>query len=100
MSDDGYDPRHPHEPEIPPVVDDKGRCLVCGLIVRAESSELVVARLGEACAEYQAEVKALRIACDRWRERALDCEGWRANAIDQLRADLALSSEPQREEQK
>lgn len=26
---DIYDPRHPHEPEVPPTFDDEGRCLVC-----------------------------------------------------------------------
>jgi hypothetical protein len=25
-----YDPRHPHEPEVAPVFDPEGRCLVCG----------------------------------------------------------------------
>lgn len=24
-------PKHPHEPEIPPVLDPEGRCLVCRL---------------------------------------------------------------------
>jgi hypothetical protein len=34
-----YDPRHPHEPEIPPALDAEGRCLVCGLMVRREEAE-------------------------------------------------------------
>jgi hypothetical protein len=38
MSDE-FDPRHPHEPAIPPALDDEGRCLVCLLIVRAERAE-------------------------------------------------------------
>lgn len=31
-----FDPRHSHEPEIPPVLDDEGRCLICGLLVEIE----------------------------------------------------------------
>lgn len=31
-----YDPRHPHEPEVPPTFDSEGRCLVCGLMVSVE----------------------------------------------------------------
>jgi hypothetical protein len=27
-------PRHPHEPAIPPAFDDEGRCLVCDLLVQ------------------------------------------------------------------
>jgi hypothetical protein len=32
---DTLDPHHPHEPEIEPVYDDEGRCLVCKAIVAA-----------------------------------------------------------------
>lgn len=31
----GYSERHPHEPEIPPVLDAEGRCLIC-LIAHAD----------------------------------------------------------------
>lgn len=32
-----YDPRHEHEPEIPPAFDDEGRCLVCCLLVERDN---------------------------------------------------------------
>jgi hypothetical protein len=34
-AEDGFDPRHPHEPEVPPAFDDEGRCLVCKGLVEA-----------------------------------------------------------------
>lgn len=34
-----YSTKHPHEPEIPPALDEEGRCLVCALIVHAEDLE-------------------------------------------------------------
>lgn len=33
---DFVDPRHPHEPEVAPVLDAEGRCLVCGCQWRDE----------------------------------------------------------------
>lgn len=34
--------KHPHEPEIPPALDDEGRCLVCGLLVQLDEAERVL----------------------------------------------------------
>lgn len=28
--------KHPHEPEIPPVLDDEGRCRICGLLLAGD----------------------------------------------------------------
>lgn len=33
---DGFSPLHPHEPEVPPTLDDEGRCLVCRAMVLSE----------------------------------------------------------------
>lgn len=43
-----FDPRHSHEPEIPPALDDEGRCLVCCILVerdeaRADAKRMYVA---------------------------------------------------------
>lgn len=32
----GFSPLHPHEPDVPPTLDDEGRCLVCRHMVLAE----------------------------------------------------------------
>ncbi len=42
-----FDPRHPHEPEIPPTFDAEGRCLICGLTVRLRAAESERDRLQE-----------------------------------------------------
>lgn len=34
--------KHPHEPEIPPALDEEGRCLVCGLAVQLGEAERVL----------------------------------------------------------
>ena len=39
MAVNEYSERHPHEAEIPPTVDDEGRCLVCLLTVAREDAE-------------------------------------------------------------
>ncbi len=48
-----FDPRHPHEPEIPPTLDAEGRCLVCGLSVRLQAAESERDRLQEKANRYQ-----------------------------------------------
>lgn len=32
-----YSNQHPHEPEIPPVLDEEGRCRVCQLLVAGQT---------------------------------------------------------------
>ena len=34
-----YSIKHPHEPEIPATYDDKGRCLICVLLVQVAQLE-------------------------------------------------------------
>lgn len=46
---DTEDPRHPHEPAIPPTLDADGRCLVCGLL--CDAAARVVAAHAEGKAE-------------------------------------------------
>jgi hypothetical protein len=41
-----YDPRHPHEPQIPPVLDEDGRCLVCLLLVAVDEAEQSLRMVG------------------------------------------------------
>lgn len=38
-----YSPLHPHEPSTPPVIDDEGRCLVCGVEVALQDVGRIVA---------------------------------------------------------
>ena len=38
MSDNTFDPRHPHEPEIPPHFDADGRCLICVMICERDNA--------------------------------------------------------------
>ena len=43
MTTDFVDPRHPHEPEVAPIFDPEGRCLVCGCQWRDEQIERLTA---------------------------------------------------------
>jgi hypothetical protein len=38
MSDNTFDPKHPHEPEIPPHFDADGRCLICVMICERDNA--------------------------------------------------------------
>ena len=38
MSDNTFDPQHPHEPEIPPHFDADGRCLICVMICERDNA--------------------------------------------------------------
>jgi hypothetical protein len=33
-----FDPKHPHEPEIPPHFDEDGRCLICVMICERDNA--------------------------------------------------------------
>jgi hypothetical protein len=35
----GYSPLHPHEPDVAPVLDSEGRCLVCAIAVLEERQQ-------------------------------------------------------------
>ena len=40
-----YSTRHPHEPEIPPVLAEDGHCRVCRLLVRVEVLERALEKI-------------------------------------------------------
>jgi len=65
-----YSDRHPHEPEIPPVYDDEGRCVICGLLVRVERAEneahLGLASTLDLISELQARADVANTIGDEW----------------------------------
>lgn len=49
MEQASYNPKHPHEPEIPPCMNAEGRCLVCGLMCRNDELQAMLTTEKELC---------------------------------------------------
>lgn len=57
---DSFSTKHPHEPGIPPAYDEKGRCLVCVLLVNIRTLEAENERLSEEVNDCHKEIEMLR----------------------------------------
>lgn len=71
-----FDPRHPHEPEIAPVFDGEGRCLVCGCQWRDQ-------QIAQRDAFIMALIQHLRAhasSCSLLPENTEDNAGWEREA--------------------
>lgn len=71
-----FDPRHPHEPEIPPSLAEDGHCRVCRLIVERDESrterDQLKARLGAIRRCWQDGIGDL---CNPWRLKMAELVG-------------------------
>ena len=71
-----FDPRHLHEPEIAPVFDAEGRCLVCGCQWRDEQ----IAQRDAVIHEYVKHMRAHSPDCSLLPENTEDNAGWESEA--------------------
>ena len=55
MSDNTFDPKHPHEPEIPPHFDADGRCLICVMICKRDNAIRERDEWAAMCGRYKQE---------------------------------------------
>ncbi len=83
--------KHPHEPEIPPVLDAEGRCRVCALLVQLADTALAA---GEAEASLVSLTEAAREMLDAFndipaQEPQIPGSGRRQQAWTTLRRALA-----------
>jgi hypothetical protein len=62
MSDNTFDPKHPHEPEIPPHFDADGRCLICVMICERDNA---IRERDEAREEWYSLQDAFEDSCDK-----------------------------------
>jgi len=63
MSDNTFDPKHPHEPEIPPHFDADGRCLICVMICKRDRAirerDEAIKQIHEEARDYELQIKKL-----------------------------------------
>ena len=53
-----FSTQHEHEPGIPPIYDDEGRCLICVMLVQIRDLKTVAFHLGEDKKELQSKLSA------------------------------------------
>lgn len=75
-STDFADPRHPHEPDVAPVLDAEGRCLVCGCQWR----DAQIAQLKAEIHELVKHLRAHNPDCGLLPENITDNPGWESEA--------------------
>ncbi len=106
MSDNTFDPKHPHEPEIPPHFDADGRCLICVMICKRDNAirerDEAIKQIHEEARDYELQIKKL---CEAYNdlgeqnaklrdiaENAITAvalwAGSRTNSASKLRAEL------------
>lgn len=91
-----FDPRHPHEPAIPPTFDDEGRCLVCVPVVERDDAVAEVRRTEQMFDAmispefHQRLLDAAERALQRRRDHLSALEsGWTPEGLERLASEVA-----------
>lgn len=84
MAENEFNPMHPHEPDVPAVLDDDGRCLVC-------SASYAVGALVHEIQHLRQVIDELIPAIDLTQEQRARFEAAAERGLAARRADLQLN---------